>query len=218
MDHGESLFTLCNRKALELETISRRVSKCTLCPKLVENRTNTVFGKGKVSRPEIMFVGEAPGATEDEQGEPFVGAAGRILNRMIAACGLTRDDVYITNIIKCRPPGNRVPTEEEIENCSDYLVDEALIVCPKSVMALGNTAASKVLNPDKSISELRGVIQSHRHADGSQYYLACTYHPAYLLRNPSKQNEVLKDLDSLLGKLGRRLIPGSVICPPPIQQ
>src|SRR5262249_55429164 len=124
----------------EIETLRVKVSACTRCPALVACRRQTVFGVGRL-RPELCFIGEAPGADEDAQGEPFVGAAGQLLNRIIGACQMKREDVYICNIIKCRPPGNRTPLPDEIANCRAYLEKQLELVRPRFICALGSTAA-----------------------------------------------------------------------------
>src|SRR5262249_17324895 len=144
-----------------LTVLANRVSKCSRCPELFATRTQTVFGVGKV-HTDLCFVGEAPGADEDRQGEPFVGAAGKLLNRIIAACGMTREEVYICNIIKCRPPGNRPPLPPEAANCREYLEEQLELVSPKFICALGATAAKYLLNTQLSIGKLRGQFLQYK--------------------------------------------------------
>src|SRR5918912_213719 len=139
----------------ELDVLAERVSKCPRCAELVATRTQTVFGVGRVD-PEVCFVGEAPGADEDATGEPFVGAAGQLLNRIISACGMRREDVYICNIIKCRPPGNRTPLPDEAGNCREYLERQLELVRPRFLCALGATAASNLRGTNAPIGRLRG--------------------------------------------------------------
>jgi DNA polymerase len=158
-----------------------------------------VFGVGAVG-PELCFIGEAPGADEDAQGEPFVGAAGQLLNRIIAACGMKREDVYICNIIKCRPPGNRTPQADEAANCSEFLIRQLELVKPKYICCLGSTAARYLLNTTAALGQLRG-----RFHDYHGIPVLCTYHPAYLLphRAPQKKKDVWDDMKMLLARMGR---------------
>ena len=145
-----------------------------------------------------MFIGEAPGADEDQQGEPFVGRAGQLLNNMIKAMGLRREDVYIANIIKCRPPDNRTPQVDEATNCREYLEKQLELVRPRFICALGATPAHYLLNTTLSIGKLRGEFHDYRGIP-----VLCTYHPAYLLRSPEKKKEVWDDMKLLLAKMGR---------------
>jgi DNA polymerase len=147
---------------------------------------------------ELCFVGEAPGADEDRQGEPFVGAAGQLLNRIIAACGLKREEVYICNILRCRPPGNRLPQADEAANCRPWLERTLALVRPKFLCALGACAAQHLLGTTLSIGRLRGQFQ-----DFHGIPVMCTFHPAYLLRNPVKKREVWEDMKRLLARMGR---------------
>jgi DNA polymerase len=156
-----------------------------------------VFGVGRVD-PEICFVGEAPGADEDATGEPFVGAAGQLLNKIIAACGMKREEVYICNIIRCRPPGNRLPNVQEAANCREYLEKQVELVNPKLVCALGACAAQNLLGSTASIGQLRGRFHEYRGIP-----VLCTYHPAYLLRTPAKKKDVWEDMKKILKYLGR---------------
>jgi uracil-DNA glycosylase family 4 len=185
------------RKALEV--LAERVSGCPRCKELVATRTQTVFGDGSAGA-ELCFIGEAPGADEDAQGKPFVGAAGQLLNRIINACGMERSEVYICNIIKCRPPGNRTPLPDEAEHCREYLEEQLGLVRPKFIVCLGSTVATSLLGTKRPLSQLRGKFHEYR---GAQ--VLCTYHPAYLLphRNPAKKKEVWDDMKMLLEKMGR---------------
>jgi DNA polymerase len=188
-----------SERRIELTTLAAKVAGCTRCPSLASTRTQTVFGVGSLT-PDLCFIGEAPGADEDAQGEPFVGAAGQLLNRIIAACGMKRDEVYICNIIKCRPPGNRTPQADEAANCSDYLKEQLELVAPKFICCLGSTAAKYLLNTTESIGKLRG-----RFLDYNGIPVMCTYHPAYLLphRAPEKKKDVWEDMKRLLARMGR---------------
>ncbi|HEV3115781.1 MAG TPA: uracil-DNA glycosylase [Gemmataceae bacterium] len=185
------------RKALAV--LAETVALCTRCKGLAATRTQTVFGVGKVG-VDLCFVGEAPGADEDAQGEPFVGAAGQLLNRIIAACQMKREDVYICNIIKCRPPGNRLPLVDEVANCREYLAKQIELVRPRFLCALGSTAAQNLLGTTQSIGKLRGRFHSFKGIP-----TICTYHPAYLLphRSPEKKKDVWEDMKMLLSRMGR---------------
>jgi uracil-DNA glycosylase len=180
-----------------------RVMGCIKCAQLVSSRTNVVFGVGNVNA-ELMFVGEAPGADEDRQGEPFVGAAGQLLTRMIQAMGLTRDSVYIANILKCRPDtpgqayGNRKPTPEEMQTCISWLHEQIDIIRPKVLVGLGATAIEGLLGKTAGIMRLRGQWHTYRDIP-----LMPTYHPAFLLRNQavSEKRKVWEDLLQVMEKL-----------------
>ena len=182
-----------------LEVLAETVRKCTRCPELVATRTQTVFGVGSLVA-ELCFIGEAPGADEDAQGEPFVGAAGQLLNRIIAACGMKREEVYICNIIKCRPPGNRTPLSSEAGNCREYLEKQLELVRPRFICCLGSTAAQHLLGTTQAIGKLRGRFHDYRGIP-----VLCTYHPAYLLphRSPERKKDVWEDMKMLLKKMGR---------------
>ena len=169
---------------LELE---KEVHYCTGC-RLHETRTHTVFGMGNVDA-DLVFVGEGPGADEDAAGEPFVGAAGKILTRMIYALGFTRKDVYICNVVKCRPPGNRNPHPDEVDSCRKYLLTQLDVVQPKVICTLGAVPTHFLLNAKNPIGRLRGKIYSFRGVK-----VVPTFHPAYIFRSPSKKIEVWKDL------------------------
>ena len=189
--------------ARELETLVNEVRQCRLCG-LGSSRTNAVPGEGS-PRARIMFIGEAPGADEDAQGRPFVGRAGQLLDKIIAACGLRRDEVFIGNILKCRPPDNREPRPEEIINCLPYLQRQIEAINPDVIVALGAHAAKTLLNTPKSIGHLRG--QFHEYCAGISHApvkLMPTFHPAYLLRNYSEENRryVWEDMKKVLAELG----------------
>lgn len=181
-----------------LEKIENEVQNCQKCP-LAKSRINTVFGVGN-KNARLMFVGEAPGAEEDKLGEPFVGRAGKLLTDMIKAMGLSRDDVYIANIIKCRPPKNRDPLPSEIEECEGYLKRQIEQIDPEVICALGKHAAHTLLRVDAPISKLRGNFYEYENRP-----LLPTYHPAYLLRNSAGKADVWRDLQAILKKLGMPL-------------
>jgi uracil-DNA glycosylase family 4 len=192
--------------AAALTLIREDLGDCTRC-KLYKGRTKIVFGVGN-PRAELMFVGEGPGADEDAQGEPFVGRAGQLLNNMIKAMGLRREDVYIANVVKCRPPGNRQPEPDECDTCSPFLMRQIAAIKPKVVVALGATAAKNLLAMNSSLGELRGRFYDFKPAgaplDASWpgARLAVTYHPAYLLRDPRQKGEAWKDLQMVMKYLG----------------
>ncbi len=164
------------------------VCVCDRCPELAERRTQTVFGVGHPNA-RIMFIGEAPGADEDRQGEPFVGAAGQLLDRIIDACELKREDIYICNVLRCRPPGNRNPLPQEAANCREYLDGQIRIVNPEFIVCWGTVAAQNLLNETRPVGKLRGQFLNHGDAR-----VLCTYHPSYLLRNPSAKKQVWEDM------------------------
>ncbi len=191
-----------------LKIIREDLGDCTRCPLHKQGRKQIVFGVGD-PRAELMFVGEGPGADEDEQGEPFVGRAGQLLNNMIKAMGIAREQVYIANIVKCRPPGNRTPEREECETCSPFLMRQIAVVKPKVIVALGATAAKTLLAMNSSMMQLRGRFYDFKPAgvrsndpawDGCK--LAVTYHPAFLLRDPRQKGEAWKDLQMVMKELG----------------
>lgn len=179
-----------------LKLIREDIGDCTRCGLHKQGRKQIVFGVGN-PKAELMFIGEAPGADEDEQGEPFVGRAGQLLNNMIKAMGLQRQEVYIANIIKCRPPGNRTPEREECETCSPFLMHQIAAIKPKVIVALGAVAAKTLLAINSSMSDLRGRWYDFR---GTK--LAVTYHPAFLLRDPRQKKETWKDLQMVMRELG----------------
>jgi DNA polymerase len=182
--------------ASALQFIREDIGDCTRCRLHKQGRKQIVFGVGN-PRAELMFIGEAPGADEDEQGEPFVGRAGQLLNNMIKAMGLRREDIYIANIIKCRPPGNRTPERDECETCSPFLMRQIEVIGPKAIVALGAIAAKTLLAINAPMTELRGRWYEFR---GTK--LAVTYHPAYLLRDPRQKKEAWKDLQMVMKELG----------------
>jgi len=190
-----------------LKLIREDLGDCTRC-KLHKGRTQIVFGVGN-PYADLMFVGEGPGADEDAQGAPFVGRAGQLLNNMIKAMGIRREDVYIANVVKCRPPGNRTPERDESETCSPFLMRQIAVIKPKVVVALGAVAAKNLLATNASMSELRGrfydfMPSGARSSDPSWQgtKLAVTYHPAFLLRDPRQKGEAWKDLQMVMKYLG----------------
>jgi DNA polymerase len=183
-------------RAAALRAIQDEIGDCTRCPLAYAGRHKIVFGDGSPTA-RLMFVGEGPGADEDAQGLPFVGKAGQLLNNMIAAMGLAREEVYIANIVKCRPPGNRVPEPEEANTCSQFLLRQIDVVQPEAIVALGSTAAIYLLGVRRSLSALRGYWHACRGAK-----LAVTYHPAFLLRDPRQKAEAWKDLQMVMAELG----------------
>ncbi|MHC4094696.1 MAG: uracil-DNA glycosylase [Planctomycetota bacterium] len=188
---------------VELEKVAEEVRRCCKCG-LGSSRTNAVPGEGDPNA-RIMFVGEAPGADEDAQGRPFVGRAGKLLDKIITACGLKRSDVFIGNILKCRPPENRDPTAEEIISCLPYLQRQIEIIKPEIIVALGAHAARTLLNTNKSIGQMRGQFHEYYAGLGKPpIKLMATYHTAYLLRNYSQENrqKVWEDMKKVLAELG----------------
>ncbi len=180
-----------------LEEIARQISGCTACG-LHSSRSKTVPGEGNADSPDVMFIGEGPGADEDAQGRPFVGAAGQLLTKMIGAMGYTREQVFITNIVKCRPPGNRVPLPDEMSACSPYLRRQIELIKPKIIVALGKIAIEGLLHKPVAITRFRGTWSTYEGID-----LMPTFHPAYLLRSPGKKRETWQDLQSVLTRLGK---------------
>lgn len=189
-------------RAQQLATIAGEVAACTRCAELARCRTQTVFGVGS-PLADLCFVGEAPGADEDAQGEPFVGAAGQLLTRIIAAMGLERSQVYICNVLKCRPPGNRTPLPDEIANCRGFLERQLAIIQPKFICALGAVAAKTLLATEQSVGRMRGRFHDYRGTP-----VLVTYHPAYLLRNPDAKKNVWADVQILMNQMGLKA-PGS---------
>ena len=184
-----------SEKAQALQAVREDIGDCTRC-RLSKERTKIVFGTGTMDA-DIMFVGEGPGADEDQQGEPFVGRAGQLLNNMITAMGIRREEVYIANVVKCRPPGNRTPERDECDTCSPFLMRQIEIVKPKIIVALGAVAAKNLLGLNDSMANLRGQIYDFKNTK-----LAVTYHPAYLLRDPRQKAEAWKDLQMVMKYLG----------------
>lgn len=193
---GEALPT--DQKRIQLQLMNQKeVEVCTKCPDLVRNRTRTVFGVGNIDA-ELVFVGEAPGADEDKAGEPFVGAAGQLLNKIMAACNLDRKDIYICNVLKCRPPGNRQPLADEVTNCRGFLERQLSIIRPRFICCLGLVAAQTVLNTTTPIGKLRKQIHDYQGIK-----VVATYHPAYLLRNPNAKKDVWEDMKMMMAAMGR---------------
>jgi DNA polymerase len=189
--------------SVELEKLADEVRQCCKCG-LGSSRTNAVPGEGNPTA-RIMFVGEAPGADEDAQGRPFVGRAGKLLDKIITACGLKRSDVFIGNILKCRPPENRDPTAEEIISCLPYLQRQIEIINPEIIVTLGAHATRTLLNTHKSIGQMRGQFHEYYAGLGKPpIKLMATYHTAYLLRNYSQENRqrVWEDMKKVLAELG----------------
>jgi len=209
----ENIFEICSPKpeygvadpVAALKLIREDLGDCTRCKLHKQGRKQIVFGVGN-PRAELMFVGEGPGADEDAQGEPFVGRAGQLLNNMIKAMGLRREAVYIANIVKCRPPGNRQPERDESETCSPFLMRQIATVKPKVIVALGATAAKNLLAINAPMSELRGRWYDFKPAGSDLSWagtrLAVTYHPAFLLRDPRQKGEAWKDLQMVMKYLG----------------
>ena len=194
--------------AKALRVIREDLGDCTRCVLHKQGRKQIVFGVGNPNT-DLMFIGEAPGADEDQQGEPFVGRAGQLLTNMIKAMGLRREDVYIANIIKCRPPNNRTPERDECETCSPFLMRQIAVIKPKVIVALGAVAAKTLLAINDSMSNLRGRWYDFRPAGArsndpnwSSAKLAVTYHPAFLLRDPRQKGEAWKDLQMVMKELG----------------
>lgn len=196
-DAGPVLSPEQRRQALEV--LAGSVRGCMRCQELASTRTQTVFGVGKIE-PDVCFIGEAPGADEDAQGEPFVGAAGQMLNRIIIACGMKREEVYICNILRCRPPGNRTPLPHEAANCREYLDRQLELVKPRYICCLGACAAQNLLGTTASIGKLRGQIHQYRGTP-----VMCTYHPSYLLRSPENKKYVWEDMKKLMRQLDRTI-------------
>lgn len=189
-------LTVPEKREAALEAIQTDIGDCKRCPLAFAGRHTIVFGEGDPNA-RLMFVGEGPGADEDAQGRPFVGRAGQLLNNMITAMGLKREQVYIANIVKCRPPQNRTPEPVEANTCSQFLFRQIDVIRPEILVALGSTAATYLLGGKSSLSSLRGRIHEAR---GSK--LIVTYHPAYLLRDPRQKKEAWADLQIAMRELG----------------
>ena len=179
-----------------LAIVQEQVAACQRCPELAAGRTQTVFGVGPL-QPRLCFFGEAPGADEDAAGVPFVGRAGQLLTKIIEACTLSRDEVYILNVLKCRPPGNRRPEPEEVANCRPFFERQFEIVQPEFICCLGTTAAQALLGTKAPMASLRKQWFDYH---GSR--VICTYHPSYLLRNPAAKRDVWEDMKRLLTAMG----------------
>src|SRR5215467_7949738 len=191
-----TLFDAASKRSAEtLPQIRDDLGECTRC-KLHRTRSKIVFGDGN-SKAQLVFVGVGPGADEDAQGLPFVGRAGKLLTQMIEAMGLQRKDVYICNVVKCRPPENRTPEEDEVSACSPFLLRQLDVISPKVIVCLGAVAAKTLLKTNRGISQFRGQWLDFRSSK-----LMATYHPAYLLRNPNAKGEVWKDLQKVMAVLG----------------
>lgn len=195
----------CQSKLLKLEIILKKeilnrinsvVVNCKKCPVLCKNRTQTVFGCGDANA-QIVLLGEAPGKDEDEQGVPFVGKAGKLLDKILDAANLSRNDVYILNILKCRPPKNRDPLPDEADNCSEYLNSQIKCIRPNYILCLGRVAAQNLLKTKQSLSSLRKTWHVY-----GRCKVLCTYHPAYLLRNPNAKKDAWEDWEMLLQDMG----------------
>ena len=193
--HAETLFGEQRIEGDTLPLIRDFIGECTRC-KLSKGRTKIVFGSGS-PKAQLMFVGEGPGRDEDLSGEPFVGRAGKLLTDMIKAMGLQREDVYIANIVKCRPPDNRQPEHDEVAACSPFLMRQIDVIQPKVICTLGNTPTQTLMQTTQGISRFRGEWFEFRNAK-----LMPTYHPAYLLRNPAAKADVWKDLQKVMAVLG----------------
>jgi DNA polymerase len=196
---GPSLFEAAEKIVDDtLLKIREDLGDCTRC-KLHKGRKKLVYGDGN-PKAQLVFVGEGPGADEDMQGLPFVGRAGKLLTQMIEAMGLQRRDVYICNVVKCRPPENRTPEPEEVATCSPFLLRQLDVIRPKVIVCLGAVAAKTLLNTTRGISQYRGEWLEWR-----GHKLMATYHPAYLLRNPPAKADVWKDLQKVMAELGLAL-------------
>ncbi len=179
----------------ELLALRQKALQCTLCQELASTRKSVVFGAGSI-KAKLMFVGEAPGRDEDEQGLPFVGRAGQLLTKIIESIGLTRQQVFIANVLKCRPPQNRPPLPDEILNCQPFLMGQIELIQPRVICALGAFAAKTLLKSELTISQLRG-----RFYDLKGTKVLCTFHPAYLLRNPAEKRKVWEDMKMIKKEL-----------------
>jgi uracil-DNA glycosylase len=196
MATGPSLFEASSKMAGDtLPIIREDLGECTRC-KLHTTRNKIVFGDGN-PKADLVFIGEGPGADEDAQGLPFVGRAGKLLTQMVEAMGLQRRDVYICNVVKCRPPGNRQPESDEVDTCSPFLFRQLDVLQPKVIVCLGATAAQTLLQTNRGISHFRGEWLDFR-----GFKMIATYHPAYLLRNPAAKGDVWKDLQKVMAELG----------------
>jgi len=182
-----------------LAVLAQAVSTCTACG-LAASRTQTVFARGNPAA-DLCFIGEGPGADEDRLGDPFVGKAGQLLDKMIGAMGYARDDVYVANVVKCRPPDNRKPEPAEMATCLPHLHAQLAIVQPRVIVALGGTAVQGLLGASEGITRLRGTWKLYR----GTIPVMPTFHPAYLLRDPSKKAEVWADLQAVMKQLGKTL-------------
>ena len=185
-----------DQRVSELQILAQKVAQCTRCAELASTRTQTVFGVGN-PQARLVFIGEAPGADEDATGEPFVGRAGQLLNKIIEAMKLTREEIYICNVLRCRPPDNRPPAPEEAGNCREYLDGQLGIIQPEYIVCWGTSAAQNLLSATETIGKLRGRFFEYGRAK-----VLCTYHPSYLLRNPAAKKDVWEDMKILMKDMG----------------
>ncbi|QEL18096.1 uracil-DNA glycosylase [Limnoglobus roseus] len=190
----------------QLTMLADEIRGCKKCPELFATRTQTVFGVGP-DRPDICFIGEAPGADEDRQGEPFVGKAGQLLNRIITAAGLKREEIYICNVLKCRPPNNRTPAVDECKNCRPYLDRQLELLQPKVILCLGNVPTKNLLNTATGITRMRGQVYKYNGVP-----VVCTYHPSYIMRLEGQGEaerkaklECWEDMKLMLKQIGREV-------------
>lgn len=183
------------------EAIAAHIARCRNCA-LCQGRTHTVPGEGNAEQPDILFVGEGPGADEDAQGRPFVGKAGKLLDKMIEAMGYRREEIYIANVVKCRPPENRKPQREEMDRCLPYLRQQIRLIRPKVIVGLGGTALEGLLGKPVSITRMRGIWQEYQGIK-----LMPTFHPSYLLRDPPRKKDAWNDLQEVLAELGKEPPP-----------
>jgi len=179
-----------------LDVLKCEVAKCTLCPALAKTRTQTVFGVGN-PEARVAFFGEAPGADEDRQGEPFVGRAGQLLTKIIEPCGFKREDVYTLNVLRCRPPENRNPAEDEVENCRQWFEATLGVLRPEYIVCVGSVPTKALFPEALSIGKMRGKFYQWQNSK-----VLCTYHPSYLLRNPDAKKYVWDDMKLLLADMG----------------
>jgi DNA polymerase len=193
---GAAVGTAGPDRVRSLAILRQQVADCTRCVELAGSRTQTVFGAGPPDA-RLCFFGEAPGADEDASGAPFVGRAGQLLTKIIEACTLSREQVYILNVLKCRPPGNRTPSPEEVANCRGFFERQFEVIQPEFICCLGTTAAQALLQTTEPIGRLRRRWFTHGRAR-----VLCTYHPSYLLRNPAAKKDVWEDMQMLMGEMG----------------
>ncbi len=187
------IYTEKQENSDKLQTLYAQYKNCMSCPLANQGRSKVVFGEGNPNT-KLMFIGEGPGKNEDLQGRPFVGRAGQLLNKIIEAMGMKREDIYISNIVKCRPPSNRAPLPEETGKCTSILLfKEIEIIQPKIICALGATAVQALLGPKTTLASVRGNFQKFKNI-----LLMPTYHPAYLLRNPAKKSTVWQDMQKVM--------------------
>lgn len=194
--HSQAPAAVADERLAMLRMLADQVAGCTRCTELATARTHTVFGSGPPDA-RICFFGEAPGADEDASGEPFVGRAGQLLTKIIEACHLRRDEVYILNVLKCRPPGNRTPEAEEVGHCRGYFERQFSLISPEYICCLGTTAAHALLQTTEPIGRLRGRWFTYGTAK-----VICTYHPSYLLRNPAAKRDVWDDMKRMMADAG----------------